>query len=88
MQAAMLLFARIWDDASHGMTPTLARHVLKLGFSEADKSRMHELAEKNSAGHITPTELQELDDYVQVADLVGILHAKARIFLRARSVNT
>jgi hypothetical protein len=83
---ALLLFTRLWDEASQSMTPTLARHVLKLGFTDVDKDRMHELAQKNSAGRITPGELRELDDFVRVADLVGILHAKARLFLKKISI--
>ena len=82
--STLLLFTRLWDDASKSMTPTTARHVLKLNFSEADKARMHELAEKNSEGRITPAELSELDDYVRVSDLLSILHLKARILLKKK----
>lgn len=78
------IFIRLWDDSSKAMTPTLARHILKLAFSEADKARMHELAEKNGEGKISPSELAELDEYIYVADLIGILQSRARILLRKK----
>ena len=39
---------------------------------------MHELARKNQEGRISAEELAELDGYVTVADLLGILKSKAR----------
>jgi hypothetical protein len=75
------IFARLWD-AKSGLTPQLARHVLKLAFSEADIARMHELAEKNREGQLTPTEREELDSFVKVGDLLAILQSKARKLLK------
>ena len=43
------IFARLWDAGTRRLSPGLARHVLKLRFSDQDKTRMHELAEKNQA---------------------------------------
>jgi hypothetical protein len=79
------IFARVWNDASGSFTPQLARHVLKIGFSDVDKARMHELARKNSDGTISSIELAELGEFVVVGDLIGILHAKARILLKRRA---
>jgi hypothetical protein len=79
----ILLFTRLWDEAR--MTSTVARHIQKLGFTEADKARMSELLEKNRESAISSVELRELDDYVSVADLLSLLHLKARIFLKNRA---
>lgn len=79
------IFSRVWDDSSTSFTPQLARHVLKIGFSDSDKARMHELAKKNSEGKISSAELAELGDFVIVGDVIAILHAKARIFLKRRA---
>lgn len=79
------IFSRVFADGRRSMTPALARHILTLEFSDGDKARMHELAEKNQAGRISPGELQDLDSYIKVADLVAILQSKARKFLRAKS---
>jgi hypothetical protein len=72
------IFGRVWDANAGGLTIPVARHILKLGFSEADNLRMHELAEKNREGELTPAELAELDNFVKVGDLLAILQSKAR----------
>jgi hypothetical protein len=58
------IFARVWDEAFGRFTPQMVRQVLKLGFSDADKWRMHELAKKNSEGRISSDELAELDEFI------------------------
>lgn len=72
------IFARLWDGKSAALTPALARHVLKLKFDETDTARMHELAEKNREGLLSNAELEELDNYVKVGDLLAILQSMAR----------
>lgn len=69
------LFLRLWD--AERMTPTLARHVLKLGWTAADESRMRELAARNTAGTISNAELHDLDAYLEVGLTLSILHSRA-----------
>jgi hypothetical protein len=78
------IFARLWETGNGGLSPELARHIVRLGFSEADKARMHELAVKNQEGRITSEELQELDGYIKVGDLLAILQSKARRLLKPK----
>jgi hypothetical protein len=78
------ILSRLLLNGQDGFTPELARHFLSLGFREEDRARMHELAEKNQAGRISPQELRELDSYVKAGDLLAILQSKARKFLKAR----
>jgi hypothetical protein len=61
-----------------GLTPSLARHLLTLGFSEEDNTRINDLAVRNQQGTLTPSEVQELRGYAHAGCLLGILHAKAR----------
>jgi hypothetical protein len=70
------LFLRLWDE--HRLTPTLARHLLKLKWPAADEARMRELADRNSEGTITPAELRELDEFVRVGLVLSILQSRAR----------
>lgn len=77
------LFLRLWD--AERMTPTVARHVLKLGWSETDKARMSELAARNADGTITEADRRELDEYVQTGLTLSILHSRARKVLRGRT---
>jgi hypothetical protein len=78
------IFGRLWESQEAGLTSELASHVLKLGFSERDKARMHELAAKNNAGGLSAAELEALDNYVRVGDLIAILQSKARKFLKRK----
>jgi hypothetical protein len=76
------IFARVWERGNGGLSPVLARHIVKLGFTEEDKCRMHELAVKNQEGRISPEEIDELDSYIKVGDLLAILQSKARKLLK------
>ena len=76
------LFLRLWY--SERMTPTLARHVLKLGWSVADEARMKELSARNTAGTIADADRQELDEFIQVGLTLSILHSRARKALAGR----
>jgi hypothetical protein len=75
------IFARLWDGKER-LTVPVARYILKLGFGDEDTARMHELAERNRAGELTPAEQEELDNFVRVGDLLAILQLKARKLLK------
>jgi hypothetical protein len=79
--SAAAIFARLWEGEM-GLTVPVARHILKLTFREADQARIHELAQRNQNGELTRQELDELDDYIKVGDLLAILQSKARKFLK------
>lgn len=76
------IFARVWEGTTGGISVPVARYVLKLGFSEEDKVRMHELAERNREGKLTAQERAELDNFVTVGDLLALLQSKARKVLK------
>lgn len=77
------IFGRLWEGRAT-LTVPLARHVLTLGFADADVARMHELAERNRAGELTPGEAAELDDFIRAGDLLAILQSKARMRLKQK----
>jgi hypothetical protein len=72
------ILARLFETGRGEMTRELARHVLRLGFPEDDLARMHELAEKNQEGSLSPAEQEELGSYVTAADWLSLLQSKAR----------
>jgi hypothetical protein len=78
---AIAILARILSNGK-SISPALARHMLTLGFSDADKARMHGLAVRDQSGLLSAVELQELDSYVNAGCLLGILHCKARQALK------
>jgi hypothetical protein len=65
------------------MSPALAKHVLTLGFSEADQGRMADLAERNQDGLLSTEEHGELMEYVTAGHILARLHAQAHIALKA-----
>jgi hypothetical protein len=67
-----------------GLTKHQARYLAGVGFSEEDKARMKELAQKHREGCISSVELNELDSYIKVGDLLAILQSGARKVLKAR----
>jgi len=78
---AAAIFARLWEG-EQGLTVPVARHVLKLGFGDADKARMRELAGRNGRGELSDEEREELDNFVKVGDLLAVLQSRARKFLK------
>jgi hypothetical protein len=78
------IFARLWDAPENRMSPKVARYVLKLGFPEGDRARMHELAVKNQAGKFSAEEREELFSYVTVGNILALLQSKARRRLKQR----
>ena len=79
------LFLRIWDQEK--LTPTLARHLLKLDFDAHDRARMHQLAVKNEESRLSSSERREFDEYVRVGTLLSILQSRARKALKHRARN-
>lgn len=59
----------------------VARAVQALVFTDAQKSEMHRLLDKNNAGTITEAERAKLEGYTRVGNLLNLLKAKARVSL-------
>jgi len=78
------ILARLFQTGRGEMTRQLARHILGLGFPEEDRARMHDLAERNQEGTLTPEDLEELDYYVTAADWLSLLQSQARKKLGAK----
>jgi hypothetical protein len=77
------IFGRVWGGEQK-LTPEVARYILGLKFPPEDMARMHELAVKNGRGDITPAESAELDKYIMIGDMLGILQSKARVVLKVK----
>ena len=79
--SAAAIFGRMWEGRAK-MSATVAKQVLKLGFSDADKARMHQLAKRSSDGTLTAAEGEEYDGYILVGAMLAIIHSKARMALK------
>lgn len=79
--------AAIWERIIHpqgAMTIDEARRIVELDFSDAEKQRMHELAERNRAGTLATGEEEELDDYCRVGNTLALLKSRARQVLKTQ----
>jgi hypothetical protein len=78
------ILARVLSNGRGQFPTAIARYLLNLGFSEADKARMHDLAERNRRDALSPAEKQELLAYGKAGSLISILKSKARRNLRVK----
>ena len=78
-EAAIL--TRVLLNGENKLSPATANLLLGMGFTEEDKTRLAELAEKGNEGTLTPEERTEYEAYVKVGDVLSLVHLKARKLL-------
>jgi hypothetical protein len=64
-----------------------ARKFLKITFDPSHRQRVRHLSEKARKGTLLAAEQVELDEFIRVADLLAILHSKARQALKHAGVS-
>ena len=57
------IWGRVLQPSSGPFPQATAREILALGFTDDDKARRHDLAQKNGEGKLTPSEKEELETY-------------------------
>jgi hypothetical protein len=78
------ILARVLGNGRDRLSRQWARQLLAVGFSERDKARINELAERNRQGTASHAEKEELQGYAKAGCLLGILQSKARRTLKIR----
>jgi len=79
------ILARIIQSAEESeLTPEIARYLLSMKLTESDEDRVNELSEKARAGELTPEETHELEGYIHIGFLLGVMQSKARRIIRGR----
>ncbi len=76
------IWMRVIEPEKNMLSREAAHSLLGLKFSEEDKARMNELAQKNREGRLSAEERLELESYVKVGDVLSLLHLKARKSLK------
>lgn len=71
------VLSRVLSHAAE-MPAEAAKWILEVSLSPEERERINDLATRNQDGLLTPSELEELEEYVQLDDLIGILQSKAR----------
>lgn len=79
-EAAIL--ARIIRADEDPLSPDVARYLLSMRLPASDEERVNELSAKAQTGSLTEAETQELDSYLHIGFLLGVLQAKARGLLK------
>lgn len=77
-----VIWARLIQAPKDPISPEAARYLLSIAFSEADHSRMQTLMDKSNEGSLTFDEAEELDGYVNIANVLSVMHSRARVALR------
>jgi hypothetical protein len=78
------VLARLADPVTRCLTPAGARQLVKLRVDRRTQAQLDRLADKCSAGRLTPDERAEYQTYVAAVDFLTILQSKARILLAKR----
>jgi len=76
------IWARLIDSQPDDLTPEAATYFLRLGFTEKDRGRMQDLADRSQAGTLTDVESREFDSYLHIGNLLAVMQSKARLALR------
>jgi hypothetical protein len=79
------ILARVVAAESPSLPESVAREILRWGFSEADQKRMSELAAKARAGTLQPSELEESEAFERVSSFLGLVKSKARRSLNEKA---
>jgi len=72
---------RLLRPMSRNLTGELARALVNLTADEETQARYDLLAGKRTEGQLTPAELEELESFVRVNTLLGVLKAEAQAVL-------
>lgn len=75
-EAAIL--ARIIQADESELTPEAARYLLSMKLPATDEDRVNELSAKARHGSLTEIEQQELESYLHIGILLGIIQSRAR----------
>jgi hypothetical protein len=73
---------RMLDPVTACFTPQVAQKIVDLRLDADLISRIEELAEKANQGTLSTDEDDEYKDYVEGGDMIALLQAKARRFLK------
>lgn len=69
------------EPLTNAFSREVAQALVNVKTGEAAQARITELAEKCNDGLLTATERAEYESYVQAADMISLLQAKARVWL-------
>ena len=78
---------KLLEPISRSFNPDSARALAEMEADPAAQERVAVLAEKCSEGTLTPVEQREYETYVHAGNLIAILQAKARLYLKRHAAS-
>lgn len=85
--ATSTLLERMLDPIARVFTPESARELLEVRADEETQRRIDELADKCNEGTLNTDERAEYERYVSWFNLMTLLQAKARTYLKNHGSN-
>jgi hypothetical protein len=76
------ILARIIQSDEKELTPEVARYLLSMKLPSTDEDRVNDLSAKARAGSLTEDERQELESYLHIGILLGVMQSKARRLIK------
>ena len=73
------IWARLIQAQKVPISPEAAHYLLSINFSETDHARMQELMDKSNEGALTSDETAGLDGYVNISNVLSVVHSRARV---------
>jgi hypothetical protein len=80
-ESGIAVLDELLEPVTRAFSREVAQALMNVRASDAAQTRIAELAEKCNEGTLTPGEQAEYESYVQAADLISVLQAKARGWL-------
>ena len=77
------LLDRLLEPVADCFSKRLAQRLIDLRADQDTQERLDELADKANEGELSESERREYEAYVNAIDLIGVLQAKARRYLRS-----
>ena len=75
------ILARIIQSDEREQSPEIARYLISMKLPPADEARVNELSGKARAGSLSEIESRELDSYLHIGTLLGVIQSRARRIL-------
>lgn len=75
------ILARIIQSDDRALSPEIARYLISIKLPPDDEDRVNELSAKARAGSLSDRESTELDSYLHIGSLLGVMQSKARRIL-------
>src|ERR1700751_4438842 len=76
--AEVAILARLLGNDERPLPSNMARYILELRFSDRDRARMRDLAQRNQEDQLSTEEKDELIAFTKAGSILSILKSKAR----------